>query len=148
MPLCPPEFLQSRVEVSVLGILTGGAVGFISLLALSLAVLYLLHKNKAKAVDEPVEIIMQKKRIELPTVKVDKRNLPRENMSLPSNIQLNDLNTLWKARDVTRHLAEVRGEEDEDEDLSTAYAARGFARYPMVGYIYKVNSVSSDEIWL
>ena len=24
----------------------------------------------------------------------------------------------------------------------------GFARYPMVGYIYKVNSMSSDEIWL
>lgn len=24
----------------------------------------------------------------------------------------------------------------------------GFARYPMVGYIYKVNSTSSEEIWL
>lgn len=24
----------------------------------------------------------------------------------------------------------------------------GFARYPMVGYIYKVSSTSSDEIWL
>ena len=24
----------------------------------------------------------------------------------------------------------------------------GFSRYPMVGYIYKVNSTSSEEIWL
>uniref|UniRef100_A0A3P8ZU91 Transmembrane protein 25 n=1 Tax=Esox lucius TaxID=8010 RepID=A0A3P8ZU91_ESOLU len=144
------EFLQSRVEVSVLGILTGGAVGFITLLVLSLLVLCLLHKNKTKAiVDEPIEIIMEKKRIESPTVKIDKMHLPRENMSLPSNLQLNDLNTLRKAREAARHrLGEARRDDEEDEDLSAAYAARGFARYPMIGYIYKVNSMSSDEIWL
>lgn len=27
-------------------------------------------------------------------------------------------------------------------------SSAGFARYPMVGYIYKVNSTSSEEIWL
>ncbi|XP_041734765.1 transmembrane protein 25 isoform X1 [Coregonus clupeaformis] len=142
------EFLQSRVEVPVLGILTGGAVGFITLLFLSLLVLCLLHKNKGKAViDEPVEIIMAQKCIESPSVKVDKINLPRENMSLPSNMQLNDLSTLRKAREAAKHhLGEKMRE--EEEDLSAAYAARGFARYPMVGYIYKVNSKSSDEIWL
>lgn len=30
----------------------------------------------------------------------------------------------------------------------SVYLYAGFARYPMVGYIYKVNSVSSEEIWL
>ncbi|KAJ7990225.1 hypothetical protein DPEC_G00298100 [Dallia pectoralis] len=144
------EFLQSRVEVSVLSILTGGAVGFVTLLVLSLLVLCLLHKNKTKAiVEEPIEIIMERKRLDSPTGKIDKIRLPRENMSVPSNLQLNDLNTLRRVREAARHhLGEVTREVEEDDDLSAAYAARGFARYPMIGYIYKVNSKSSDEIWL
>lgn len=36
--------------------------------------------------------------IESPTMKVDKIYLPRENMSLPSNMQLNDLSTLHKGK--------------------------------------------------
>ncbi|XP_070983537.1 transmembrane protein 25-like isoform X1 [Oncorhynchus clarkii lewisi] len=142
------EFLQSRVEVPVLGILTGGAVGFVTFLILSLLVLCLLHKNKGKAIiDEPVEIIMAKKCMESSSVKVDKISLPRENMSLPSNMQLNDLSTLHKALETAKHHLGDKMREEE-EDLSAAYAARGFALYPMVGYIYKVNSKSSDEIWL
>uniref|UniRef100_A0A4W5Q8S7 Ig-like domain-containing protein n=1 Tax=Hucho hucho TaxID=62062 RepID=A0A4W5Q8S7_9TELE len=142
------EFLQSRVEVPVLGILTAGAVGFITLLILSLLVLCLLHNNKGKAIiNEPVEIVMARKCMESPTMKVDKIYLPRENMSLPSNVQLNDLITLRKAREaIKHHFGEKMSE--EEEDLSAAYAAKGFARYSMVGYIYKVNSKSSDEIWL
>ncbi|XP_042151922.1 transmembrane protein 25-like [Oncorhynchus tshawytscha] len=121
-------FLQSRVEVPVLGILTGGAVGFITLL-----ILCLLHKGKT-VIDEPVEIIMAKKCVESPTMKVDKIYLPRENMSLPSNMQLKDLSTLRKAREAAKHhLGEKMSE--EEEDLSAAYAARGFARYSMVGEI-------------
>ncbi|GAA6226227.1 transmembrane protein 25 isoform X1 [Lates japonicus] len=50
----------------------------------------------------------------------------------------------WAASRATRSNAGKM----EEEDLSLAYAARGFARYPMVGYIYKVNSTSSEEIWL
>ncbi|MEJ1275245.1 transmembrane protein 25 [Cricetulus griseus] len=53
-------------------------------------------------------------------LKLSNVRLPRENMSLPSNLQLNDLTP----------------------DL------RGFIRLPMLGYIYRVSSVSSDEIWL
>ncbi|XP_067102906.1 transmembrane protein 25 [Osmerus mordax] len=137
------EFLQSRVEVPMLGIVTGAAVAFITLLIFSLLVLCLLHKNKGKAImDEPVEIVLAKKS-DSTSIKVDKTYMPRENMSLPSNMQLNDLSTLRKAREAAKHNL---GE--EEEDLSAAYAARGFARYPMVGYIYKVNSMSSDEIWL
>ncbi|KAM4628362.1 transmembrane protein 25 [Polymixia lowei] len=144
------EFLQSRVEVPMLGIVTGGAMAFMSLLILSLIVLCLMQKN-SKAIDEPVEILMTKKSdsTNLKTEKVDKVYLPRENMSLPSNMQLNDLSTLRKAREAAQQNNLGRGKkEEEDEDLSAAYAARGFARYPMVGYIYKVNSTSSEEIWL
>ncbi|CAF95557.1 unnamed protein product [Tetraodon nigroviridis] len=68
------EFLQSRVEVPMLGIVTGGAMALMALLTLTFILLCLMQKNKSKSL--------------------------------------------------------------------------GFARYPMVGYIYKVNSTSSEEIWL
>ncbi|XP_044057310.1 transmembrane protein 25 isoform X2 [Siniperca chuatsi] len=146
------EFLQSRVEVPMLGIVTGGAMAFMALLILSLIVLCLMQKNKSKSFDEPVEILMTKKSesASLKAEKADKTHIPRENMSLPSNMQLNDLSTLRKAREAAQQnsVGEKKKEEEEEEDLSLAYAARGFARYPMVGYIYKVNSTSSEEIWL
>lgn len=44
-----PEFLQSRVEVPMLGIVTGGAMAFMALLILSLIVLCLMQKNKSKS---------------------------------------------------------------------------------------------------
>ncbi|XP_054455437.1 transmembrane protein 25 [Anoplopoma fimbria] len=144
------EFLQSRVEVPMLGIVTGGAMAFMALLILSLIVLCLMQKNKTKTFDEPVEILMTKKS-ESANLKIEKpckTYIPRENMSLPSNMQLNDLNTLRKAREVAQQNSVGEKKEEEEEDLSLAYAARGFARYPMVGYIYKVNSTSSEEIWL
>ncbi|XP_034724036.1 transmembrane protein 25 [Etheostoma cragini] len=140
------EFLQSRVEVPMLGIVTGGAMAFMALLVLSLIVLCLMQKNQSKSFDEPVEIMMTKKSNSA-NLKTVKTSIPRENMSLPSNMQLNDLNTLRKAREAAQQSI-VGEKEEEEEDLSLAYAARGFARYPMVGYIYKVNSTSSEEIWL
>lgn len=139
------EFLQSRVEVPMLGIVTGGVMAFMALLILSLIVLCLMQKNKSKTIDEPVEIVMATKSESntLKTEKPEKPHMPRENMSLPSNMQLNDLGTLRRAREMAKQHSL-----DEEEDLSLAYAARGFARYPMIGYIYKVNSTSSEEIWL
>uniref|UniRef100_G3NRZ2 Ig-like domain-containing protein n=1 Tax=Gasterosteus aculeatus aculeatus TaxID=481459 RepID=G3NRZ2_GASAC len=145
------EFLQSRVEVPMLGIVTGGAMAFMALLILSLIVLCLMQKNKSKSFDEPVEILMTKKSesANLKTEKVDKTSIPRENMSVPSNMQLNDLNTLRKAREAAQQAAVgEKKDEEEEEDLSLAYAARGFARYPMVGYIYKVSSLGHRSLWL
>ncbi|XP_066539193.1 transmembrane protein 25 [Hoplias malabaricus] len=144
------EFLQSRVEVPMLGIVTGGVAGFLTLLILTLMVLCLLHKDKAKTIEEPVAIPIAQKCSDSTKVEVDGVYLPRENMSLPSNVQLNDHSTLCKGRLNSRQNLPLgrRTEDEDEEDLSLAYAARGFARYPMVGYIYKVNSTSSDEIWL
>uniref|UniRef100_A0A673A1E6 Transmembrane protein 25 n=1 Tax=Sphaeramia orbicularis TaxID=375764 RepID=A0A673A1E6_9TELE len=128
-------FLQSRVEVPMLGIVTGGSMAFMALLILSLIVLCLMQKNKSKT--------FGKTRISdsanLKTEKADKAYIPRENMSLPSNMQLNDLSTLRKGTSSGRQtqINEARG-----------HLVDCFARYPMVGYIYKVNSTSSEEIWL
>uniref|UniRef100_A0A3B5AQK5 Transmembrane protein 25 n=1 Tax=Stegastes partitus TaxID=144197 RepID=A0A3B5AQK5_9TELE len=76
----------------------------------------------------------------LKTEKVDKTHIPRENMSLPSNMQLHDLSTLRKAREAAQQNSRLL--------FSSPLWFPGFARYPMVGYIYKVNSTSSEEIWL
>ncbi|XP_011606491.2 transmembrane protein 25 [Takifugu rubripes] len=143
------EFLQSRVEVPMLGIVTGGAMAFMALLILSLIVLCLMQKNKSKSFDQPVEIVMTKKSdsASMRAEGAGTSHLPRDHMSLPSHVQLNDLSTLTKAAQQNPGGGK-REEEEEEEDLSLVYAARGFARYPMVGYIYKVNSTSSEEIWL
>lgn len=144
------EFLQSRVEVPMFGIVTGGAAGFITLLILTLMVFFLLQKDKTKAIEEPVAVHLSSKCGDVLKVQVNRTYLPRENMSLPSHVQLNDDGALCKGgQQNSKHntLERKRGDEEE-EDLSAAYAARGFARYPMVGYIYKVSSTSSDEIWL
>ncbi|KAI3354562.1 hypothetical protein L3Q82_019069, partial [Scortum barcoo] len=195
------EFLQSRVEVPMLGIVTGGAMAFMALLILSLIVLCLMQKNKSKSIGETlVRLCVSAHRgvqcvldvsppyslhsdsTNLKAEKADKTHIPRENMSLPSNMQLNDLSSLRKgtkhegginlvlletislfpkhypfklitfvfccvrhpssllvAREAAQQnsVGERKKEEEEEEDLSLAYAARGFARYPMVGYIYK-----------
>ncbi|XP_050985644.1 transmembrane protein 25 isoform X1 [Labeo rohita] len=143
------EFLQSRVEVPVFGIVTGGVAGFITLLIFTLMVFFLLQKDKTKAIEDPAAVHLSCKRSDAAKVQVNGVYLPRENMSLPSHVQLNDDRALCKGQQSSRpNTLERRRAEDDEEDLSAAYAARGFARYPMVGYIYKVSSTSSDEIWL
>ncbi|KAA8593809.1 hypothetical protein FQN60_004643 [Etheostoma spectabile] len=76
--------------------------------------------------NEPVEIMMTKKSNSA-NLKTVKTSIPRENMSLPSNMQLNDLNTLRKAREAAQQSI-VGEKEEEEEDLSLAYAARGQAK--------------------
>ncbi|KAK7155941.1 hypothetical protein R3I94_006114 [Phoxinus phoxinus] len=143
------EFLQSRVEVPMFGIVTGGVAGIITLLIFTLMVFFLIQKDKTKAIEEPVAVHLSSKRNDMVKIQVNGFYLPRENMSLPSHVQLNDDRTLCKGQKISRpNTLERRRTDEEEEDLSAAYAARGFARYPMVGYIYKVSSTSSDEIWL
>ncbi|XP_075871337.1 transmembrane protein 25 isoform X1 [Nelusetta ayraudi] len=145
------EFLQSRVDVPMLGIVTGGVMAFMALLILSLIVLCLMQKNTIKTFDEPVEILMTKKSDSAnqeAAEKVVRSNIARENMSLPANMQLHDLNALRKAQEAAQQKSVEERTREEEEDLSVAYAARGFARYPMVGFIYRVKSTSSEEIWL
>uniref|UniRef100_A0AAY4AU14 Ig-like domain-containing protein n=1 Tax=Denticeps clupeoides TaxID=299321 RepID=A0AAY4AU14_9TELE len=81
----------SRVEVPVLGIVTGGVLGFVTLLILTLIVLCLLHKGKGKDFGET-----DWRSIHDQLTTIDSVYLPRENMSLPSNMQLNDVSTLCK----------------------------------------------------
>uniref|UniRef100_A0A8C8VK34 Transmembrane protein 25 n=1 Tax=Pelusios castaneus TaxID=367368 RepID=A0A8C8VK34_9SAUR len=71
-------------------------------------------------------------------LKLNSMRLRRENMSLPSNLQLNDFTQAAKA-----WAGSAAGL------LSWGFfCLSGFIRFPMVGHIYKVSSMSSDEIWL
>ncbi|XP_028664310.2 transmembrane protein 25, partial [Erpetoichthys calabaricus] len=139
------DFLRSRVEVPVLAIFIGGSLGFLSLVLLNLLLFCIVSKRRRRVADKNVEPPLPKSgssRFEFDNVL-----LPRENMSLPSNLQLNDLSGLCKgvAPDVVAPVAE---DESEHSDRSKTLTTRGFVRLPMVGYIYKVSSMSSDEIWL
>lgn len=55
------EFLQSRVEVPMLGIVTGGAMAFMALLILSLIVLCLMQKNKSKSFGKTVIMVLPRR---------------------------------------------------------------------------------------
>uniref|UniRef100_A0A7N8Y5I4 Transmembrane protein 25 n=1 Tax=Mastacembelus armatus TaxID=205130 RepID=A0A7N8Y5I4_9TELE len=90
-------FLQSRVEVPMLGIVTGGAMAFMALLILSLIVLCLMQKNNKSKSIVPL-YHAHSESASLQAEKANRTHIPRENMSLPSNVQLNDLSTLRKGK--------------------------------------------------
>ncbi|NWX92520.1 TMM25 protein, partial [Nothoprocta pentlandii] len=79
--------------------------------------------------------------------------LPREHRSLPPNLRLSDL--AQEPRGESRQRCGVpRCSESAllcgcSTDCSTCpLGPAGFVRLPATGYIYKVSSTSSDEIWL
>lgn len=82
-------------------------------------------------------------------LKLNNVRLPRENMSLPSNLQLNDLTPDSRGKPADHQVAGNNGRPELlDPEPGGLLTSRGFIRLPMLGYIYRVSSVSSDEIWL
>ncbi|XP_033063234.1 transmembrane protein 25 isoform X9 [Trachypithecus francoisi] len=82
-------------------------------------------------------------------LKLNNVRLPRENMSLPSNLQLNDLTPDSRVKAADRQMAQNNSRPELlDPEPGGLLTSRGFIRLPMLGYIYRVSSVSSDEIWL
>ncbi|XP_040832993.1 transmembrane protein 25 isoform X6 [Ochotona curzoniae] len=83
-------------------------------------------------------------------LKLNNVRLPRENMSLPSNLQLNDLTPECRGKPAEQQPAALNSSRPElqDPEPGGLLTSRGFIRLPMLSYIYRVSSVSSDEIWL
>ncbi|XP_029812367.1 transmembrane protein 25 isoform X2 [Suricata suricatta] len=82
-------------------------------------------------------------------LKLNNVRLPRENMSLPSNLQLNDLTPDSREKPADRQMAQSSSRPELlDPEPGGLLTSRGFIRLPMLGYIYRVSSVSSDEVWL
>ncbi|KAM8795554.1 transmembrane protein 25 [Eudromia elegans] len=70
--------------------------------------------------------------------------MPREHRSLPPNLRLSDL--VQEPRGNPTAAAEEPGRPELEK--APVLIGLGFIRLPTTGYIYKVSSTSSDEIWL
>ncbi|XP_048418117.1 transmembrane protein 25 isoform X2 [Stegostoma tigrinum] len=149
-----PGFFHSRVEVPVVVILLGGVVGLLSILLLNVIVLCAVYRRRKGRADLK-SVADSAVHSESTNVKCEDAQIPRETISLQSNLQLNpDLNNLnqppAEPGPASRHLSESRAacEDLSDQENVTVADSRGFVHFPTYGYIYKVSSVSSDEIWL
>ncbi|CAH2319531.1 transmembrane 25 isoform X2 [Pelobates cultripes] len=132
--------LSTRVELPLLALVVGvaGATAGIILVNSLICCFLLRRKRREHGMRNQLTLSTSN------NMKLNNSCLPREHMSLPSNLQLNDL------RPQARGLQDASAD-DTQEDVSLRcgiLSDTGFDRFPLVGYIYKAPSVSSDEIWL
>uniref|UniRef100_K7GHV5 Transmembrane protein 25 n=1 Tax=Pelodiscus sinensis TaxID=13735 RepID=K7GHV5_PELSI len=148
--ILPPGLLDTHVELRLLTIIVGGALVLGTLLCLNTLIVCVVCRKRKKASGLLGPTPLPLSSSDSNNRKLNSVRLPRENMSLPSNLQLNDLTQETKGA-----LGETRS--PADENRATTFPAPqsglamhppGFVRFPMVGHIYKVSSMSSDEIWL
>ncbi|KAE8592368.1 hypothetical protein XENTR_v10018740 [Xenopus tropicalis] len=132
--------LSSHVEVPLFALVVGGAGVVAGILLVNALVCCLLLKRKRRSYGVRNQLTLSTSN----NMKLNNSCLPREHMSLPSNLQLNDLRPQARGP-----LGSSEGETQEDASLRCGNLDdTGFDRFPLVGYIYKASSVSSDEIWL
>ncbi|XP_069935172.1 transmembrane protein 25 isoform X12 [Oryctolagus cuniculus] len=142
-----PGLLATRVEVPLLGIVVAGGLALGTLVGFSTLVACLVcRKEKTKGPSRRPSLISSDSN----NLKLNNVRLPRENMSLPSNLQLNDLTPDCRAgKPADQQMAQNSSRPELlDPEPGGLLTSRGFIRLPMLGYIYRVSSVSSDEIWL
>ncbi|XP_045432165.1 transmembrane protein 25 isoform X7 [Pipistrellus kuhlii] len=144
-----PGLLATRVEVPLLGIIVAGGLSLGTLVAFSTLVACLVCRKEktAKGPSRRPSLLSSDSN----NLKLNNVRLPRENMSLPSNLQLNDLTPGSREKPADRPTAwnSSRPEPELlDPEPGGLLTSRGFIRLPMLGYIYRVSSVSSEEIWL
>ncbi|XP_029812368.1 transmembrane protein 25 isoform X3 [Suricata suricatta] len=143
-----PGLLAARVEVPLLGVVLAGGLALGTLLGFSTLVACLVcrKEKKTKGPSRRPSLISSDSN----NLKLNNVRLPRENMSLPSNLQLNDLTPDSRAeKPADRQMAQSSSRPELlDPEPGGLLTSRGFIRLPMLGYIYRVSSVSSDEVWL
>ncbi|XP_055129300.1 transmembrane protein 25 isoform X7 [Symphalangus syndactylus] len=140
--------LATRVEVPLLGIVVAAGLALGTLVGFSTLVACLVcrKEKKTKGPSRRPSLISSDSN----NLKLNNVRLPRENMSLPSNLQLNDLTPDSRAvKPADRQMAQNNSRPELlDPEPGGLLTSQGFIRLPMLGYIYRVSSVSSDEIWL
>lgn len=142
-----PGLLATRVQVPLLGIVVAGGLALGTLVAFSTLVACLVcrKEKKTKGSSRRPSLISSDSN----NLKLNNVRLPRENMSLPSNLQLNDLTPDPRGKAADRQMARNNSRPELlDPEPGGLLTSQGFIRLPMLGYIYRVSSVSSDEIWL
>ncbi|NWI84620.1 TMM25 protein, partial [Pitta sordida] len=151
--------LDARVELPLLGVAVGAAVALAALLSLgSCAVGLACHSPKpepgpapgAAGGSSPPARCSRCSSSEHPQPRGPcLPRLPRQTRSLPPDLRLGDLAQEGEASPKDAG-AGAREEESALPRLgnSLVLSKLGFVQLPMSGRIYKVPSVSSDEIWL
>ncbi|XP_015269217.1 PREDICTED: transmembrane protein 25, partial [Gekko japonicus] len=141
-----PGFLGARIDLPLLPLLIGatGALGL--LLGLAALISYVGYQKGKKAAGLSLPAQLPPRQDSSP-LKPQGPRLPRANRSLPSNLQLNDFTPEPPAKVAAQGVEDEEGALSEPED-SLASANRGLSHFPMVGYIYRASSGSSEEIWL
>nr|XP_045225995.1 transmembrane protein 25 isoform X6 [Macaca fascicularis] len=142
-----PGLLATRVEVPLLGIVVAAGLALGTLVGFSTLVACLVcrKEKKTKGPSRRPSLISSDSN----NLKLNNVRLPRESMSLPSNLQLNDLTPDSRVKPADRQMAQNNSRPELlDPEPGGLLTSRGFIRLPMLGYIYRVSSVSSDEIWL
>ncbi|NXY65297.1 TMM25 protein, partial [Callaeas wilsoni] len=152
--LLPTGLLNARVELPVLGVVIGAALALTALLSLGSCAACLacrlpkLLRGPGQAGgNSPPSQCSHCSSSEPP--QPQGTCLPRQTRSLPPNLRLSDLAQEDGASPKDAG-ASARGEESALLGLenSLVLGKLGFVQLPMSGRIYKVPSMSSDEIWL
>ncbi|NXI79053.1 TMM25 protein, partial [Rhipidura dahli] len=152
--LLPTGLLDARVELPVLGVAIGAALALAALLSLgSCAACLACHLPKLvrspgqAGGNSPPSQCSHCNSSESP--QPQGTHLPRQTRSLPPNLHLSDLAQEDGASPKDAG-AGSRGEESALLGLenSLVLSKLGFIQLPKSGRIYKVPSMSSDEIWL
>ncbi|XP_069643956.1 transmembrane protein 25 isoform X2 [Haliaeetus albicilla] len=152
--LLTPGLLDARVELPLLGVTVGAALALGALLSLGSCAACLACRWPKTVPGEgraegssPLSRCSRCSSSEHP--QPWSTRLPRQTRSLPPDLHLGDL--VQQARDAPMDAGTgARGEEGAlpGPENFLVLSKLGFVQLPMSGRIYKVPSMSSDEIWL
>ncbi|XP_035411857.1 transmembrane protein 25 isoform X3 [Cygnus atratus] len=166
--LLPPGLLDAHVELPFLGVAVGSALALSALLGLgSLAACLACRRAKpVPGLPGSASVPPRAEHLQTPST-----CLPRENRSLPPDLRLGELTQEHRGK-APRHIAPMWAEKlllcplsfptATPGDVEAKGGQRtlqntlvlsegvqtGLVPFPMAGRIYKVPSMSSDEIWL
>ncbi|XP_038023549.2 transmembrane protein 25 isoform X2 [Anas platyrhynchos] len=167
--LLPPGLLDAHVELPLLGVAVGSALALSALLGLGSLAACLACRRAKPAPGLPGSTSLPPSRTE--HTQTPSTCLPRENRSLPPNLRLGELtqedrgkaprhlDPTWAEKLLLRPLSSPAADPGDVEakggqrTLQTPLvlsegAQTGLVPFPMAWRIYKVPSMSSDEIWL
>ncbi|NXH46696.1 TMM25 protein, partial [Dicaeum eximium] len=149
--LPPTGLLDARVELPVLGVAIGAALAVAALLSLGscAAGLACLLPKSVRGPGQAGGNSPPSQCSHCSSSEPQGTRLPRQSRSLPPNLRLGDL-AQQDGASLKDAGTGARGEESAVPGLenSLVLSKLGFVQLPMSGRIYKVPSVSSEEIWL
>ncbi|XP_035411859.1 transmembrane protein 25 isoform X5 [Cygnus atratus] len=143
--LLPPGLLDAHVELPFLGVAVGSALALSALLGLGSLAACLACRRAKPVPGLPGSASVPPSRAE--HLQTPSTCLPRENRSLPPDLRLGELTQEHRA---TPGDVEAKGGQRTLQNtlVLSEGVQTGLVPFPMAGRIYKVPSMSSDEIWL